>query len=84
MELGDFYSPIGLNTIVEKEKEKRVIDGKEYIMEEPIRPDVGLVKADKADKLGNLVYRGSAGGSNPVVAMASRLIKNLRARNGAR
>lgn len=73
MELGGFYSPIGLNTIVEKEKEKRVIDGKEYILEKPIRPDVGLVKADKADKLGNLVYRGSARGSNPVVAMASRL-----------
>lgn len=73
MELGGFYSPIGLNTIVEKGKEKRVIDGKEYILQKPIHPDVGLVKADKADKLGNLTYRGSSRGSNPLVAMASKL-----------
>jgi len=73
MELGGFYSPVGLKTVVEKGKEKRVIDGKEYILEKPIRPDVGLVKALKADKLGNLVYRGSARASNPVIAMASRL-----------
>lgn len=73
MGLGGFYSPIGLNTIVEKGKEKRVIDGKEYILESPVRPDVGLIKADKADKLGNLVYRGTARGANPVIAMASKL-----------
>jgi len=47
-ELGGFYSPIGLNTVVEKGKEKRVIDDKKYILEQPIRPDVGLVKAYKA------------------------------------
>lgn len=73
MGLGGFYSPIGLNTIVEKGKEKKVIDGKEYILEKAVRPDVGLVKADKADKLGNLVYRGTARGVNPVIAMASKL-----------
>jgi len=73
MGLGGFYSPIGLDTIVEKGKEKKVIDGKEYILERPIRPDVGLVKADKADKLGNLVYRGTARGANPIIAMASKL-----------
>lgn len=73
MGLGGFYSPIGLNTIIERGKEKRVIDGKEYIFEKPIRPDVGLIKAHTADKLGNLVYRGSSRGSNPVIAMASKL-----------
>lgn len=71
--LGGFYSPIGLDTVVEKGKEKRVIDGKEYILQKPICPDVGLIKADKADKLGNLVYRGSSRGSNPIIAMASKL-----------
>jgi len=62
MGLGGFYNPIGLDTVVEKGKEKRVIDGKEYILEKPVCPDVGLIKANKADKLGNLVYRGSARG----------------------
>jgi len=71
--LGGFYSPIGLNTIIEKGKEKRVIDGKEYIFQTPFRPDVGLIKAVKADKLGNLVYHGTSRGSNPNIAMASRL-----------
>jgi len=73
MESGGFYSPVGVNTIVEKGKEKRVIDGTEYILEKPIRPEIGLVKAARADRMGNLVYRGSARGANPVIAMASKL-----------
>jgi len=73
MGLGAFYNPVGLNSVVEKGKEKRIIDGEEYILEKPIRPDVGLIKAYKADKLGNLVYRGTARGSNPVIAMACKL-----------
>ncbi len=72
MGLGGFYSPIGVGTTVEKGKEKRTIDGVEYIFEEPLRPDVGLVKAARADTRGNLVYRGSARGANPIIAMASR------------
>lgn len=73
MGLGGFYSPVGVGTDVERGKEKRTIDGVEYILETPIRPDVGLIKADKADRLGNLVYHGSARGANPIIAMASRL-----------
>ncbi len=69
---GGFYSPIGVGTTVEEGKEKRTIDGVEYIFEEPLRPDVGLVKAARADTRGNLVYRGSARGANPIIAMASR------------
>jgi len=72
MGLGGFYSPIGIDTIIEQGKEKRVIDGREYILEKPIRPDVGLIRASKADKLGNLVYHGTARGSNPIIAMASK------------
>jgi len=72
MGLGGVYSPVGVDTIVEEGKEKRTIDGVDYIFERPLRPDVGLVKADKADTLGNLVYRGSARGANPVIAMASK------------
>lgn len=72
MGLGGFYNPVGVGTIIEQGKEKRVIDGIEYILEEPLRPDVGLIKADKADRLGNLVYHGSARGANPIIAMASK------------
>ena len=71
MRLGGFYNPVGVGTVVAEGKETRVIDGAEYVFEEPIRPDVGLVKASKADTLGNLVYHGSARGANPVIAMAS-------------
>ena len=73
MGLGGFYEPVGLGTIVEEGKEKKVIDGKEYFLEKPFKPDVGLIKAYKADKLGNLIYRGSSRGTNPNIAMASKL-----------
>lgn len=70
---GGFYSPIGIDTVVENGKEKRIIDGKEYVFEKPIGPDIGLIKAYKADRLGNLIYRGTSRGSNPIIAMASKL-----------
>lgn len=73
MGMGGFYSPIGVGTIMEKGKEKRIIDGVTYLFEKPIRPDVGFVRAQTADKLGNLVYHGTARGSNPNIAMASKL-----------
>ena len=71
--LGGFYSPIGIGTILEEGKEKRFIDGKEYIFEKPLRPDFGLVRAYKADIYGNLIYRGTERGSNPIIAMASAI-----------
>jgi len=70
--LGGIYSPVGVGTSVEKGKEKRMINGVEYIFQEPIVPDVGLISAAKADTLGNLVYHGTARASNPIIAMASR------------
>ena len=69
--LGGFYTPVGVGTIVEKGKEKRVIDGKEYIFEKPLRADFSFVRAYKADRRGNLVYRGSVRGCNPIMAMAA-------------
>ncbi len=72
MGLGGFYSPVGVDTIIAEGKEKRTIDGVEYVFEKSLCPDVGLIKADKADKSGNLVYRGSARGANPIIAMASK------------
>jgi 3-oxoacid CoA-transferase A subunit len=72
MRLGGIYSPIGIGTTIENGKEKRVINGVEYVFEEPIIPDLGLVSAVRADRLGNLVYHGTARAANPIIAMASR------------
>lgn len=72
MKLGGFYSPIGIGTVVEEGKEKRTINGVEYLFEEPIAPDVGLIKATKADKHGNLIYTGTSRAANPMIAMASK------------
>lgn len=71
--IGGFYSPVGVGTIVEEGKEKRVIDGREYLLEMPLKPDFGFVRAHKADKYGNLVYLGVQRGYNPVIAMASKV-----------
>jgi 3-oxoacid CoA-transferase A subunit len=69
--LGGIYNPVGVGTVVEAEKEKRVIDGKPYLLEKPIRLDYAFVSAHKADKLGNLVYKGVFRGDGPVMAMAA-------------
>jgi len=71
--LGGFYTPVGVGTVVEKGKEKKVIGGKEYILELPLTADFALIKAHKADTLGNLVYRKTARCFNPVMAMAARV-----------
>ncbi len=71
--LGGFYTPAGVGTIVEEDKEKKVIDGREYILERPLTADFALIKAHKADSLGNLVYRQTARCFNPVMAMAARV-----------
>jgi 3-oxoacid CoA-transferase A subunit len=71
--LGGFYTPVGVGTVVEKGKEKKVIQGREYILEMPLKADFALVKAHKADELGNLVYRQTARCFNPVMAMAAKI-----------
>ena len=71
--LGGFYTPVGVGTVVEKGKEKKIIDGREYILEKPLRADFGLIRAHKADKRGNLIYRGAVRGANPIIAMASNV-----------
>jgi len=71
--LGGFYTLVGIGTVVEKGKEKKVIGGKEYILELPLTADFALVKAHKADTLGNLVYRRTARCFNPVMATAAKV-----------
>jgi 3-oxoacid CoA-transferase A subunit len=70
--LGGIYDPIGIGTMLEEGKEKRVIKGKEYLFHEPIKPDYAFICAHKADKLGNLVFKGGYRGDQPAMAMAAR------------
>lgn len=68
-----FFTPAGVGTLVAKGKETRSFDGREYIMERGITGDFAFVKAWKADKLGNLVYRKTARNFNPMVATAGKI-----------
>lgn len=69
--IGGFYTRAGIGTVFEKDKEKKVIGGSEYLLETPIRADFSLVRAHKADRKGNLTYRVSGRGCNPIMAMAA-------------
>lgn len=69
--LGGIYLATGVGTHFEAGKETKLIDGKEYIFEMPLRADYALLKAHKADTLGNLVYWGSQSNWNPIMAMAA-------------
>lgn len=71
--LGGFYTPVGAGTVIEKGKEKKVLGGREYLLELPLTADFALIKAHKADRLGNLVYHGTARCFNPVMAMAAKV-----------
>ena len=71
--IGGFYTPVGAGTLLAKGKEERLIDGIRHVLEEPIRADVSLVYAARADELGNLWYRRTARNFNPLMATASRI-----------
>jgi 3-oxoacid CoA-transferase subunit A len=71
--IGGFYTPTGVGTQVAEGKETRVIAGREYLLEMPIRADFALVHAWKADEWGNLVFREAARNFNPVMATAARV-----------
>jgi len=68
-----FYVRTGVGTLVAQGKENRVFDGHAYILEHALVPDVSLVKAYKADKSGNLIFRRTACNFNPAVAMAGKI-----------
>ncbi|MCM4079787.1 3-oxoacid CoA-transferase subunit A [Paractinoplanes hotanensis] len=69
--IGAFFSPTGVGTPLAEGKESRVIDGREYLLEYPIRGDVALIRAHVADRMGNLVYRKTARNFGPVMATAA-------------
>ena len=70
---GGILTPVGIGTFLEEQNEKFVVDGKEFLLEKPLVPDFGFVKAWKADRLGNLVYRRGQRVHNPLVARASKV-----------
>lgn len=69
--IGGFYTPTGVGTRLAEGKETRTIDGREYLLEFPIRADVALVRAFRADQLGNVVYRKTARNFGPIMAAAA-------------
>jgi len=71
--LGGVLTPTGLGTVVAEGKQIIKVDGKDYILEPAIPSDFALIKAWKADKDGNLIYRKTARNSNPIMAMAGRI-----------
>ena len=69
--LGGILTPTGLGTVVEEGKQIIESDGKKYLLEKPLKAEVALVKAHKADEKGNLVFRQAARNFNPLIAMAA-------------
>ena len=69
--IGAFYCPTGVGTLLAEGKEVRNIDGRDYVLEYPIRGDVALIGAHTADRAGNLVYRKTARNFGPVMATAA-------------
>lgn len=72
--LGGILTPTGTGTMVADNKQTLTIEGREFLVELPLRADVALLKAHKADKSGNLVYRNSARNFNPLMALAADLV----------
>lgn len=72
--LGGILTPTGVGTVVEKDKKVIEVEGKKYLLELPIHADVALIKAKKADYLGNLVYNLTAENFNPIMALAAKTV----------
>lgn len=72
--LGGFLTPTGVGTVVEEGKEVIEINGKKYILELPLTADVALVRAFRADRMGNLTYTGTNKNFNPTMATAAKIV----------
>lgn len=69
--LGGFLTPTGVGTIVEDGKQTMTLEGKTWLLERPLRADLALIRAHRADMLGNLTYQLSAQNFNPLIALAA-------------
>lgn len=72
--MGGVLIKTGLGTVIEEGKEKIEVNGQTYLLELPLTADFALVKAYKADTMGNLVYKGTQRNFNPIVAMAGKTV----------
>lgn len=72
--IGGFYTPTAVGTLITKDKETKIIDGKSYVFEKAIRANVAFIRAWKADTAGNLVYRRTEQNFNTAMAMAADLV----------
>ncbi|MBC7469296.1 MAG: 3-oxoacid CoA-transferase subunit A [Ramlibacter sp.] len=70
--IGAFFTPTGFGTDLAKGKETREINGRQYVLEHPIYGDVALIKAERGDRWGNLMFRKAARNFGPVMAMGAR------------
>ena len=70
--IGAFFTPTGYGTLLAEGKETRAINGRNYVLEYPIHADFALIKAERADRWGNLVYRKTARNFGPVMASAAK------------
>jgi 3-oxoadipate CoA-transferase alpha subunit len=71
--IGALYTPTGVGTPLAEGKETRTIDGRDYLLEYPIRADVALIRAYQGDTMGNLVYRKTGRNFGPIMATAAAL-----------
>lgn len=71
--IGGFFTPTGVGTLIAEGKETREIDGRQFVLEMPLKADFAFVKAWKGDHVGNLVYRKTARNFNPMMATAARV-----------
>ena len=70
--LGAIFTPTGYGTLLAEGKETRNIDGRNYVLEYPIRADFALIKAERGDRWGNLIYRKTARNFGPIMATAAK------------
>lgn len=72
--LGGILTPTGIGTVVEEGKQRIEVNGKEYLLELPLRADVALIRGSKVDKAGNVWYRGATRNFNPMMATAADIV----------
>jgi 3-oxoacid CoA-transferase A subunit len=68
-----FYSPVGVGTEIAKGKEERMINGRRYLLEQALGADYAFIRAYKADRMGNLIYRKAGRNFNPIMATAAKM-----------
>ena len=70
--IGAFFTPTGYGTLLAEGKETREIDGRHYVLEHPLHADYALIRAERGDRWGNLVYRKTARNFGPIMASAAK------------